>query len=60
MNLLISMLPLLLTAMLFLMTGILLTREPKQSKKSALIESAIWGCGFLIAFSVEMLAFPTL
>lgn len=60
MHTLTSMLPVLLTGIAVLMAGILITREQNQSRSSALIESLLWGGGFFIAFSIEILAFATI
>lgn len=55
-----SMLPSLGIGMILLMAGILITRGPKQSLQSALTESAIWGTGFFLCFSTEILLLANL
>ncbi len=55
-----SLLPILLTGIAVLMAGILITREPNQSRSSALIESLAWGGGFFIAISIEVLTFASI
>ena len=57
MNYLIYILSAPLTGMIILMAGILMSREPKQSLRSAFIESLAWGSSSFLAFSTEILVF---
>lgn len=52
-----SMLPVLLTGVTILMAGILINKEAEQSRISALFESLMWGGGFFIGLSIEILTF---
>jgi hypothetical protein len=47
----------LVTGVLVLMAGILLTKEPGQTLRSAIFESSAWGVAFFIAFGAESLLF---
>ncbi len=60
MNFLISVLPGLLVGVSVLIVGILITKEPKRTRKKALVESMAWGAGFFVAFSLEALALSSL
>lgn len=60
MNYLTLMLPVLLTGVMILMAGILITREPKQSMGSAFVESLAWGGGLFVSYSIEILAFASI
>lgn len=56
MNDLFSMLAVLVIGMVVLMAGILITREPGQSLRSAFNESLAWGGAlFILPFGVEIL-----
>ncbi|HEX5364991.1 MAG TPA: hypothetical protein VFW59_12075 [Gallionella sp.] len=57
MHVLLSMLPILLTGVIVLMAGIIISRKPGQSRSCAFIESLVWGGGFFIALSIEILTF---
>lgn len=57
MNYLLSMLAVLVTGMIVLMVGILITREPEQSFKSALNESLAWGTALFLSFGAGSLTF---
>jgi hypothetical protein len=47
----------LVAGLLVLMAGILLTKEPGQTLRSAIFESSAWGVAFFIAFGAESLLF---
>lgn len=51
-----SMLPVLVIGVIVLIGGILINRGPRQSLQSALNESVLWGAGFFLSFSTEILA----
>ncbi len=55
MNYLFAMLAVLVTGMIVLMAGILITREPGQSLQSALNESLAWGVALFFSFGAEIL-----
>lgn len=55
-----SMLPELLTGAAVLMTGILISREPQQSRSSVFLESLLWTGGFFIGLSIEILTFSSI
>ena len=55
-----SMLPELLTGVLVLMTGILISKEPHQTRGSVLLESLLWGSGFFVGLSIEILTFANI
>lgn len=45
----------LVSGMIILMVGILVTREPEQSLQSAFHEGLAWGIGLILSFSAEIL-----
>lgn len=55
MHYLLSMLPMLVTGMIILMTGILITRDPAQKLQIIFNESLIWGGAFFLSFGAEVL-----
>jgi len=59
MNLFASQLPMLLTGITVLIAGKLISAERKQSRKAAFIECLGCVLGFLITFSVVILAFAS-
>ena len=59
MNYVLSMLAVLAVGMFILMAGILMNREPGQSFHDALKECVVWGIGFFISFSAEIVVLAT-
>lgn len=54
------LLPVLLTGIAILMVGILIIREPKQSRISAFLESLAWGGGLFVTYTIEILTFSNI
>ncbi len=60
MNYILAAFTTLLIGVLILMTGILITREPRQSISNALKEGLAWGTGFLVSFGIDFLLFANI